>query len=178
MIVASTTRTHTVIRRPRLSGGAALGAAEAGGVAVGSVIRRVSSPISSVRVDNADVHGDEDPDPDGLAVRIGRLALGPARAAARSGRSAIAGEAERAVDGAFAGPLPEAVVRALVDHRVLERMLAEALEATAAAKPATAAEREQVQQLVDQLVERVLASPTLERIVVDALGSRLTEDLA
>ena len=121
--------------------------------------------------------GGHDSDPDGIAVRIGRFALGPARAAARSGRSALAGEAERAVDGAFAGPLPEAVARAIVDHRVLERMLTEALDA-AAEKPATDADREQVQQLVDRLVERVLASPALERAVADTLGSRLTEDLA
>ena len=120
--------------------------------------------------------GDEhDADPDGIAVKIGRLALGPARAAARSGRTALASEAERAVDGTLAGPLPEAVARAIVDHRVLERMLAEALDASS---PATETEREQVQELVDRLVERILASPALERAVVDTLGSRLTEDLA
>ena len=119
----------------------------------------------------------DDRDEDGLAVRIGRLALGPARAAARSGRSALAGEAERAVDGAFAGPLPEAVARAIVDHRVLERALAETLDASAE-RPVTAAEREQVQELVDRLVERVLASPALERFAADLIESRLAEDLA
>lgn len=119
----------------------------------------------------------DDRDEDGLAVRIGRLALGPARAAARSGRSALAGEAERAVDGAFAGPLPEAVARALVDHRVLERALAETLDASAA-RPVTDSERQLVQELVDRLVERVLASPALERFAADLIESRLAEDLA
>ena len=127
-------------------------------------------------VEEHDADAEEhDADADGIAVRIGRLALGPARAAARSGRSALTGEAERAVDGTLAGPLPEAVARAIIDHRVLERMLAEALDAS---RPATVAEREETQELVDRLVERVLASPALERAVVDTLGSRLTEDLA
>ena len=180
MIVARTTSTQTVIRRPRLSGGASAGCdgGAAAGVGVGSVIRAYLHLFVAFVPIMLGMDGDEqDLGENRLAARIGRFALGPARAAARSGKSALAGEAERAVDGALAGPLPEAVARAIVDHRVLERALAETLDA-AAERPVTAAEREQVQELVDRLVEHVLASPALERFAAGLIESRLAEDLA
>ena len=62
----------------------------------------------------------------------GRFALRPARAVARQGRDALTEEAERAIDGVMAGPLPEAVGRSIVENRVIERVVAEALEAEAA----------------------------------------------
>jgi uncharacterized RDD family membrane protein YckC len=86
------------------------------------------------------------------------MALGPARAAARSGREALTGEAERAMEAMAAGPLPEAVARALVEHHVLERALAEWLEALAAdQRPSPERER------LTRAVEEALASPEVER---------------
>ena len=77
-----------------------------------------------------------DRDDGGLTARIGRatgrLALRPVRAVAQVGRGALTDEAERALDGVMAGPLPEAVGRSLVEHRVVERFATEVLEARAA----------------------------------------------
>src|SRR4249919_673677 len=87
----------------------------------------------------------------GLVVRVGRigavparLVLAPARMVARSPRvggavrsgvdsvaesagGVLETEVERAVDGVLAGPLPEAVARSLVEHRVVERVVSEVL---------------------------------------------------
>jgi uncharacterized RDD family membrane protein YckC len=103
----------------------------------------------------------------GLATRLGRAALAPARAVVTS-------EAERAIDGALAGPLPEAVTRSLVEHRVVERVAAEVVaRADLEAALLSALEHEQT----ERLVVRALQSPALERILVDAVESRLTADL-
>ena len=48
---------------------------------------------------------DEHHEPEGITARLGRMALGPARAAARSGRSALSTEAERAIDAVLAQSL-------------------------------------------------------------------------
>jgi uncharacterized RDD family membrane protein YckC len=96
-------------------------------------------------------------DDDRFTARLSRMALGTARAAARSGRSALTGEAERAIDGVLAGPLPESAARSLVEHRVVERVVSEWLEAVAA-------DPEQRERL--------------EQALLDAIGSRLTESLA
>lgn len=80
---------------------------------------------------DGDEPGNADTEPDGLTARLSRMALGPARAAARSGREALTGEAERAIDGVLGGPMPETVARAIVEHHVVERVLAEWLEAVA-----------------------------------------------
>ena len=91
-------------------------------------------------------------------MRLPRTAFGPARAVARSGREALTEELERAVDGMLAGPLPEAVARSIVQHRVLERVVA-------------AAE-------LDKAIARALSSPAVQRAAVDAVDSPLTEELA
>jgi len=113
-------------------------------------------------------------EPEGITARLGRMALGPARAAARSGRSALSGEAERAIDAVLAGPLPETVAQSLVEHQVVERVLAEWLEAMAAAPSGSSPERLRL----EQALERALSSPELERRLSDAVSSRLTETLA
>jgi uncharacterized RDD family membrane protein YckC len=116
----------------------------------------------------------EDPaEPDGLAARLSRMALGPARAAARSGRDALTTEAERAVDGLLAGPLPETVARALVEHHVLERALAEWLEAMAAHR-----EQSPERERLARAFEHALSSPELERRLSDAAGSQWAERFA
>ena len=117
---------------------------------------------------------DEQHEPEGITARLGRMALGPARAAARSGRSALSTEAERAIDAVLAGPLPETVAQSLVEHHVIERVLAEWLEAMAAAPGGSSPERLRL----EQALERALASPELERRLSDAISSRLTETLA
>ena len=137
-----------------------------------------------------------------VGAAAGRLALSPARAVARSplgapfrgradslaqtGRNAefdarrrletAAGgalatpEAEQVIDNVLAGGLPEAVARSLVDHHVVERIVAEALERAEAERTSEADQAE-------QLAEQVLASPRLERLVSEALESRMTLDL-
>jgi uncharacterized RDD family membrane protein YckC len=118
-------------------------------------------------------------DDESLTTRLGRatgrLAWRPVRAVAEAGRDTFTEEAERALDGVMAGPLPEVVGRSLVRHRVVERLAAEALEARAA-EPATSAppvDRDQV----ERLVREALQSPALERTLVEAIHSRLTNEL-
>jgi uncharacterized RDD family membrane protein YckC len=100
---------------------------------------------------------DKDPRRHGLSDAAGRAALYPARAAARVWRGRLeeavddvlaSPEFARMVDRAFAGPLPEEIARALVRHRVLDRIAAE-----------------------------LVASGELERIVTEALASRQTVEL-
>lgn len=83
-------------------------------------------------------------------------------------------EAEHVVDGVFAGALPEAVARSLLEHRVVERLVAEVLaDPRLEGELVSASEVEQTERLVGQ----VMASPALERVLTDALESRLTLDL-
>jgi len=112
----------------------------------------------------------------GLTGRIGRLALRPVRAVAQAGRGALTDEAERALDGVMAGPLPEAVGRSLVEHRVVERFATEVLEARAADAPTSTSAVDG--ERVEQLLREALESPELERMLTEAIHSRLTAELA
>jgi uncharacterized RDD family membrane protein YckC len=99
------------------------------------------------------------------------MALGPARAAARSGREALSTEADRAIEGLLAGPLPETVARSLVEHHVVERALAEWLELMAVQRESSP-ERERLERalekgLTDPAVER-RAAEVAERVVQSA----------
>jgi uncharacterized RDD family membrane protein YckC len=92
---------------------------------------------------------------------------------------AIAGEvlepvAEAAVDRAFAGPLPEAIARSLVEHHVVERVVREVL---ASAEFDSAVDAAIKGDGGGSLVERVLASPHTERILGEAIESNLTAQL-
>jgi uncharacterized RDD family membrane protein YckC len=138
-----------------------------------------------------------------IGATTARLALFPARMVARSplagpfrdrlaetGRSAevaarhrletVAGgvlaapEAEQVVDGVLAGQLPEAVARSLIEHRVVERAVAEALASVELEREAVLARET---ERTERLVAQVLASPALERLLAEALESRLTLDL-
>jgi uncharacterized RDD family membrane protein YckC len=93
-------------------------------------------------------------------VRIGRIPLGPVR-------GVLADETERAIDAALAGPLPEMVGRAIVERRVLERVVAEMLEASS--------RREAGPDGADGVVEQVLSNPALERWVASEEATRLAE---
>jgi uncharacterized RDD family membrane protein YckC len=122
----------------------------------------------------------DDPDDDsgltGMLGRAGAAALRPVRAVAHAGKDALNDEAERAIDGVMAGPLPEAVGRSLVEHRVVERVVTSALDANRAETGAggTPVDLDQV----EQAVKRALANPELERVLKEAISSRLTTELA
>src|SRR3954468_21569981 len=105
-------------------------------------------------------------DHDGMATRLSRAAFGPARAAARTGRSALADEAERAIDAFLSGPLPEAAARSVVRHHVVERMLATALTARTDGADGGI----DVAQL-ERAAETVLRSPAAERLAAEAVQS-------
>jgi uncharacterized RDD family membrane protein YckC len=124
------------------------------------------------------------PEPDGLTARLSRMALGPARAAARSGREALTTEAERAIEGLLAGPAPETVARSLVEHHVIERALAEWLESMAATGKQPSPERERLEHAVEEaltspafeqraaeVAERVVHSPAFKRALSGVLES-------
>jgi uncharacterized RDD family membrane protein YckC len=100
-----------------------------------------------------------------------RFAMRPVRAVARQGKDALNDEAERAIDGVMAGPLPEAVGRSIVEHRVVERVVSEALAAKASEGPALDED-----QLAD-LAHRVMTNPALQRTLTNAIESEQTKEL-
>src|SRR4051812_50177712 len=77
-----------------------------------------------------------------MIPRLDRLARRPVAAAARS-----------SIDGVLAGPLPETVARSVIEHHVIERIVAEVLAASSD-------EGRDLEQL-EWLVERVLRSEAL-----------------
>ena len=83
-------------------------------------------------------------------------------------------EAEHSIDRALAGPLPEAITRSAVEHRVLQRVIAEMLANTDVDAEITSLLE---QQQTEEFVRRVLASPAFERLAADAAESRLTVEL-
>src|SRR6516225_473219 len=100
-----------------------------------------------------------------------RFALGPARAVARQGKDALTEEAERAIDGVLAGPLPEAVGRSIVQHHVVERVVTEAIETK------TAELREGGDEQLEQTAGGVFDNPALERAIANIVDSRMTKEL-
>jgi uncharacterized RDD family membrane protein YckC len=76
--------------------------------------------------------------------------------------------AEDALDRSLAGPLPEALARSLVEHRVVERVLDELLASPEfRASIVATLEREEVEGLVAEL----LRSPATERLIGEAMSS-------
>ena len=57
-------------------------------------------------------------------MSAGRLVMRPTRAVAGEMLEPVA---EAAVDRAFAGPLPEAIARSLIEHHVIERVVRKVL---------------------------------------------------
>jgi uncharacterized RDD family membrane protein YckC len=113
----------------------------------------------------------------GFGVRIGRagaatgrFALRPLHAVAYAGRDALTDEAERAIDGVMAGPLPEAVGRSLVRHHVFQRLAAAALaaEAEGTGTPAPPVELDRVEELVRRTIHSTLTTELVEEIVQSA----------
>ena len=83
-------------------------------------------------------------------------------------------EAERAVDHALAGPLPEAVARSIVDRQVVHRVAEQVLAST---DIEAAVERALEHETTSRVVEGILASPGFERLVVSAVESQLASTL-
>jgi len=109
-------------------------------------------------------------------AETGRTAEVDARRRLESAAEGVlsAPEAEHVVDGVLAGALPEAVARSLIEHRVVERLVAEVLTSVELDRDMVSArEAERTERLVSQ----ALANPALERVVAEALESRLTLDL-
>jgi len=85
---------------------------------------------------------------------LNRFPFGPVR-------GVLSGEAERAIDATLAGPLPEIVGRSIVERRVLERVMAAMLEASAR------------QDGAGDAIEQVLRSPALERWLASGDAARV-----
>jgi uncharacterized RDD family membrane protein YckC len=103
-------------------------------------------------------------------VRIDRVALGPVRAAARSGRGLLADETERAIGAVLAGSLPEVLARSLAEYRVVERVVVELLETPA---PDVADGNQ-----FERLVEEILNTRALERWAGTPEAGRVAEIVA
>lgn len=110
--------------------------------------------------------------------RAGAAALRPVRKAAHAGKDALNDEAERAIDGVMAGPLPEVVGRSLVEHHVIERVVSSALETTRSAEAGSPAGPAVDLDQVEQAARRMLGNPALERMLKETISSRLTAELA
>src|SRR4051812_30215837 len=94
-----------------------------------------------------------------MIPRLDRLARRPVAAAARS-----------SIDGVLAGPLPETVARSVIEHHVIERIVAEVLAASAD-------EGRDLEQL-EWLVERVLRSEALNEWLESGEAGELVEPIA
>jgi uncharacterized RDD family membrane protein YckC len=118
---------------------------------------------------------EEPRDGDGVVATAGRIALYPARAAARASRERIEAAAEdwltgpegtQALDRLLAGPLPEELARLIVQHRVLERMAAEITAEGGAQRLADQAlKNADLRVLASRLAHEVAASPELRELV-------------
>src|SRR5262249_14562364 len=99
-------------------------------------------------------------------------------------RGVLADEAERAIDAALAGPLPEIVGRLLIERHVPERVLTAMLEASAREDGAGAIDEllgspelqrllagDEVASLAEATAGRVLRSPAFQSATADFLAS-------
>jgi uncharacterized RDD family membrane protein YckC len=133
--------------------------------------------------DSSGSDGHADGDAAGLSATVGRvgsatgrLALRPLRAVAHAGRDAIVDEVDRAIDAVTAGPLPEALGRSLVEHRVVERLLASALQTEREGTGATTRGLDLDQ--LESLLRRTRDNPELKRLLVETVHSELVTDLS
>jgi len=107
----------------------------------------------------------------------GRLALFPARAAARATRGPIENAADehlvpelsRLADRAFASDLPEELARSIAEHHVLERVAAELADSGALD---SAVEKALASTRTKQMVERLVNSPEFKQALKDVVSSR------
>ena len=109
---------------------------------------------------------------DSLLASGVRLVMRPARALA--GSVGVEQAAEQTVDEILAGPLPEIIGRSIGEHRVIERVVAEASKTDDFAKSIVAALEN---DRTGQVLQDVLASPAIERLLAGALRPELTDRL-
>jgi uncharacterized RDD family membrane protein YckC len=107
---------------------------------------------------------------DSLLASGVRFFMRPARALAGS----VAPAAEETVDEILAGPLPEIIGRSIGEHRVLERIVAEAATTDDFAKSIVAGLES---ERTAQIVREVLASPAMGRLLADVVESGLRPEL-
>jgi uncharacterized RDD family membrane protein YckC len=122
------------------------------------------------------VGSDDDSSLSGMLGRAGAAALRPVRKVAGAGKDVLNDEAERAIDGVMAGPLPEAVGRSVVEHRVVERVVSSAVEAKRAESGGDGLGIDL--EPVEQALRHALDDPAVERMLKETLDSRLTAELA
>jgi uncharacterized RDD family membrane protein YckC len=77
-------------------------------------------------------------------------------------------EVERTVDGALAGPLPDAVARSIVTHRVAERVVE---EIASSPEFQEAIDRALASRMTAELTERALQSPEVQHAVEEIAAS-------
>jgi len=99
-----------------------------------------------------------------------RFVMRPAKALAGS----VAPAAEQTVDELLAGPLPEIIGRSIGEHRVIERIVAEAAETDDFAKSIIAALES---ERTAEVVRDVLASPAAGRLLAQVVESGLNPEL-
>ena len=103
---------------------------------------------------------------DSLLASGVRFVMRPARALA--GSVGVEQAAEETVDEILSGPLPEIIGRSIGEHRVIERIVAEASTTDDFAQSlVTALENQRTQKMLRD----VLASPAVARLLEDALRS-------
>lgn len=106
----------------------------------------------------------------------GRLALFPARAAARATRGPIENAADehlvpelsRLADRALASDLPEELARSIAEHHVLERVAAELADSGALD---SAVEKALASPRTKQMVDRLVNSPEFKQALKDVVSS-------
>ena len=106
----------------------------------------------------------------------GRLALFPARAAARATRGPIENAADehlvpelyRLAERAFASDLPEELARSIAEHHVLERVAAELADSGALD---SAVEKALASPRTKQMVDRLVNSPEFKQALKDVVSS-------
>ena len=111
-------------------------------------------------------HGRDSGQGDSLLASGVRFVMRPARALA--GSVGVEQAAEETVDEILSGPLPEIIGRSIGEHRVIERIVAEASTTDDFAQSlVTALENQRTQKMLRD----VLASPAVARLLEDALRS-------
>lgn len=112
----------------------------------------------------------------GILGRAGSAALRPVRGLAHAGKDALTDEAQRAIDGVMAGPLPEAVGKSLVENHVVQRVVHSAVETQRAGGGGDGPPLDLSE--LEQALHRTLENPAVARMLRDTVSSNLTVELA
>ena len=122
-----------------------------------------------------------------VVAAAGRLALYPARAAARASRDRIetaaedwltGPDAEQVLDRLFAGPLPEELARLIVEHRVVERMTVEIASSGNLERLANQAlQNPELREIARRMVREASTSPEM-RTLIGGQATGLGQEIA